>query len=52
MPNRERRKHTTPHPLPDEDLLEISARAAKTAAFTIGQTEELIRQFRKRKKKP
>jgi predicted nucleic acid-binding protein len=35
----------------DEELLEKSSRAAQKTSFPISQTEELIRQYRKRKKK-
>jgi hypothetical protein len=36
----------------DEDLLERSSRAARETDFPLGQTEEIIRQHRQRKKKP
>ena len=35
----------------DEELLERSSHAAQRTSFSIGQTEELIRQYRKRKKR-
>jgi predicted nucleic acid-binding protein len=35
----------------DEELLEKSSRAAQKTAFPLGETEEIIRQHRKRKKK-
>jgi hypothetical protein len=34
----------------DEELLERSSRAARGTAFSLGQTEEIIRQHRQRKK--
>jgi hypothetical protein len=40
------------HRQADEDLLEESSRAARKTSFPIGQTEDIIRQYRKRKKKP
>jgi hypothetical protein len=36
----------------DEELLEESSRAAQKTTFDINETEEIIRQYRKRKKKP
>jgi predicted transcriptional regulator len=36
----------------DEELLERSSRAARATGFPLGQTEEIIRQHRQRKKKP
>ena len=35
----------------DEELLAESSRAAQRAPFHISETEEIIRQYRKRKKK-
>jgi hypothetical protein len=35
----------------DEDLLKKSSRPAQKTSFSIGDTEEIIRQHRKRKKK-
>jgi hypothetical protein len=37
--------------LADEELLEKSSRAAQATSFRASETEEIIRQFRKRKKK-
>ena len=37
--------------LADEILLEKSARTAQSAPFRANETEEIIRQYRKRKKK-
>jgi hypothetical protein len=36
----------------DEDLLARSSRAAQKTAFSISDTEEVIRQHRKEKKRP
>ena len=36
----------------DEELLERSSRAGKKMPFRIADTEEIIRQYRKRKQKP
>jgi hypothetical protein len=38
--------------LADETLLDKSARAAQATSFRANQSEEIIRQYRKQKKKP